>query len=112
MTENLKLSEDNHLTTSLNGNDAYVEYFDAPLLARHVRMTDKKTAEMDLSYGAKATFSFADLSLDEWDRIHGVTDTVGGKKNAIPFVFTRHGQVEFFEFLDSFDDDSITVAGQ
>ncbi len=112
MIENYKIDADGRLTTTLNDNDAYVEYFDAPLLGRHVTMAGKQHGELDLSYGAKATFAFSALSLDEWDRIHGVTETLGGRKTAIPFVFTRHGQTEFFELLESFDDDSITIAGQ
>jgi SAM-dependent methyltransferase len=46
------------------------------------------------------------LSVDEWDRFHGLT---GAK---IPFVFSRHAQIEFFDLLDGFDDESITVKGK
>ncbi len=111
MIENMKLDTDGRLTTTLNDNDAFVEYFDAPLLGRHVRLVDKQCGELDLSYGATARFAFSSLSLDEWDRIHGVTETLGKTKKEIPFVFTRHGQVEFFEILESFDDESITISG-
>jgi SAM-dependent methyltransferase len=44
--------------------------------------------------------------LDEWDRFHGVTDA------NVPFVFSRTAQFEFFELLEDFDDDSITIEGR
>jgi len=107
MIDSLKLDAEGRLITTLNGNDAYVEYFDAPLLGRHVRKVDANTGEIDSSYGTKIRFAFSSLSLDEWDRIHGVAD-----KTNIPFVFTRQGQVEFFDLLDGFDDDSVTIGGK
>ena len=57
---------------------------------------------MDLAYGAEAAFRLESLCVDEWDRFHGLSE------NSVPFVFSRTAQVEFFDFLDSFDDDSIT----
>lgn len=107
LIDNLKMDSEGRLTTSLEGNPAFVEYFDAPLLAQHVRLSGGAgQGEIDLVYGAKSKFDFKDLSLDEWDRFHGVTDS------GIPFIFSRHAQMEFFDLLESFDDESITVAGQ
>jgi len=106
MIENLKVDDHGRLVTSLTDVPAFVEYFDAPLLARHVRMADSGHGELDLSYGAKARFAFTSLSLDEWDRFHGVTE-----KN-VPFVLSRQAQMEFFEMLESFDDESVTIAGK
>ncbi len=106
LLNNIKLVESDRYTTSLKGQDAWVEAFDAPFMAKHVAFKDATTATIDLPYNAKAEFTFDKLSVDEWDRFHGHTT-----KN-IPFVFTRQGQVEFFDLLDSFDDDSITVKGK
>src|SRR5690606_20758241 len=30
----------------------------------------------------------------------------------VPFVFSRQAQIEFFDLLESFDDESITIKGQ
>lgn len=102
---NLKVTDKYALQTSLNGEASFVEAFDEPLIARHVRLADSG-GEIDLAYGLKARFDFASLSVDEWDRFHGVTD------RGVPFVFSRHAQVQLFDVLDEFDDDSITVRGK
>ena len=106
LLSNIRVLERNRLVTSLKGQNSWVEAFDAPFMAKHVAFKDGKTAIIVLPYNTKAEFTFNNLSVDEWDRFHGVTT------KGIPFVFTRQGQVEFFELLDSFDDDSITVKGQ
>lgn len=103
---NLKIDDRAKLQTSLGGSAAWVEAFDSPLLARHVSHKSGDTGVLDLNYNSKKEFKFSELSLDQWDRFHG--QTVDG----IPFVFTRQGQVELFDLLDEFDDDSITVKGQ
>jgi SAM-dependent methyltransferase len=62
--------------------------------------------EIDLPYESKTKFSWSSLRVDEWDRFHGIT------VQQIPFVFSRQAQIEFFDCLDAFDDDSITVNGE
>ncbi len=106
LLENLRLDEKGQLLTDYQGAPSFVEAFDAPLLGRHVRLVDGQSGEIDLAYGAKARFHFSGLSLDEWDRFHGTTES------KVPFVFTRQGQVEFFDMLDAFDDDSVTIKGK
>jgi SAM-dependent methyltransferase len=107
MLSNLRVENKTAIATSLRGQPAWVENFDAPLVARHVRLAaDGIAGEIDLPYRYTARFSFASLSVDEWDRFHGVTEA------GIPFVFSRGAQVEFFDLLDGFDDDSVTVRGQ
>jgi hypothetical protein len=105
LLENLKVDSHGRLVTDYQGAESFVEAFDAPLLGRHVRLIDGETGEIDLVYQTKARFAFKNLSLDEWDRFHGITE------NGVPFVFTRQGQIEFFDLFDSFDDDSITIKG-
>src|SRR4051812_42183487 len=80
LLSNLDAADKDRFTTNFDGVPAWVEYFDAPLIAKHVNAGDAETASFDLPYGVKASFNFAGLSVDEWDRFHGITD-----KN-IPFV--------------------------
>lgn len=106
LLKNIKPEEKNRFSTSLQGNKAWLEYFDAPLMAKHVRLKDATTGTIDLPYNSTADFEFKTLTSDEWDRFHGYT------KDGIPFVFNRQAQYEFFDLLDGFDDDSITVKGK
>lgn len=105
LLENIKVDEHGRLLTSYEGTPSFIESFDAPFMGRHVYLAGEG-GELELAYGSKKRFSFSSLSLDEFDRFHGRTD--GG----VPFVFTRQGQIEFFDLLDSFDDDSITIKGK
>lgn len=105
LLENIRPAEKNRLVTSMNGVPAWVEAFDEPLIARHVHDCDGGRCTMDLVYGVQMPFRLETLSVDEWDRFHGLNEV------GVPFVFSRQAQYEFFEFLDSFDDDSVTVKG-
>jgi hypothetical protein len=105
LLENMKIDEHGRLLTSFEGTPSFVESFDAPFMGRHVSLSGDG-GEIELAYGVKQKFSFSSMSLDEFDRFHG--RTVSG----VPFVFTRQGQVEFFDLLDSFDDDSVTIKGK
>lgn len=106
LIQNLKIQNGRQIQTSLNGQSAWVEAFDAPLIARHVSAVSSQLGQLELSYGVKQQFPFATLTCDEWDRFHGQTT------DGMPFVFSRQAQVEFFDLLDAFDDDSVTVQGQ
>ncbi len=92
LLDNLTAHEDgNRFVTSLNGQLAWVESFDEPLVARHVSAGDAEHGVLDLVYGAQAKFSYASLTVDEWDRFHGRSE------KGVPFVFSRQAQMEFFE---------------
>lgn len=107
LLENIELVENDRYITQLEGVPAWVEAFDEPLIAKHVRSQGGEGMfTIELSYGCEAGVSFKTLSIDEWDRIHGTTE------KQIPFVLSRSAQFEFFDFLDEFDDDSITVKDQ
>src|SRR5690606_22799928 len=101
----IHLTENFHLKSKYNHLDIFVEAFDQPLIARHVELLDHKIA-IALPYGGKAFVQLESLCLDEWDRFHGLTE-----QNA-PFVFSRQAQMDFFDLLDEFDDESITLFGQ
>lgn len=106
LLKNLRVDAHNRLVTSMQGQDAWVEPFDAPILLRHIISTDGQTVTADAAYRTQVTFQLKTLALDEWDRFHGTT------AEGVPFVFARAAQVEFFDLLDSFDDETITVKGQ
>ena len=81
-----------------------VEAFDAPFIAKQIlRENGKWIAQMP--YGFTREFDLSTLRLDEWDRFHGRT------QQGIPFVFSRAAQSEFFNLVDEFDDESVTVDG-
>jgi SAM-dependent methyltransferase len=105
LLESIEKVEAERYVTSMNGERAWVEAFDEPLIARHVAAEKPGFCTIDLPYRTQMRFALDTLSVDEWDRFHGVTD------KQIPFVFSRGAQFEFFDLLDSFDDDSITVGG-
>lgn len=106
LLQNLKILDGGRVVTASQGQEAWVESFDEPLLGRHITLENAHEGNLELAYGAKARFDFASLSVDEWDRFHGVT-TIG-----VPFVLSRQAQVEFFDLLDEFSDDSVTIKGR
>lgn len=97
--------KDRAFFTQTNHEPVCIEAFDAPLVARGV---SKKGShwKLELPYNAIATFEIHTLLTDDWDRFHGRTPS------GIPFVFSRAAQMQFFDLLDSFDDESVTSDGQ
>ncbi|MGE0526771.1 MAG: methyltransferase domain-containing protein [Bdellovibrionales bacterium] len=106
LIQNLKLTEKDAVCTTMQGQEVWVEAFDAPLVGRHVRRLGGGFCEMDLPYHMRTRFHLDTLCLDEWDRFHGRTT------EGVPFVFSRTAQYEFFDLLDSFDDESVTLEGK
>lgn len=105
LLRNLEFAENGAFVTSLIGETAIVEAFDEPLVAQ---MVMKRPAGwfLLLNYGLEIPFDPQQLTVDEWDRFHGRT------QKGIPFVLSRKAQTEFFNLVDEFDDDSITVDGK
>lgn len=106
LIKNVRPVEGFRFASSLAEKEALIESFDEPYVARHIEKIDGQKGVIQLAYEEKAEFNWSTLSVDEWDRFHGVT------LKEIPFVLSRQAQVELFDQLDEFDDDSITVAGQ
>lgn len=104
--DNLKINDWGTLTTAIDDQVAYVEAFDAPLIVRHVSLSDDLNLEGEFAYQSSYRIPLSTLSTDEWDRFHGLTE------KGIPVVFSRAAQVELFDLLDSFDDDSVTIKGK
>lgn len=101
--ENLRIENRAYVSKSEN-LDIFVEAFDEPLVALSVESSRSQVWTLFFPYEYTAKFSLDSLVLDEWDRFHGRT------KNNIPFVLSRSAQMQLFDLVDTFDDDSITVS--
>jgi hypothetical protein len=82
-----------------------IESFDSPLVAQMISRT-KNEFIIHFPYEYTQPLNLKTLTVDEWDRFHGRTDA------KIPFVMSRKAQAEFFNLVDDYDDDSVTVDGQ
>jgi len=104
LLENLSRDDRGRYFTHFDGVTAVVEAFDEPLIARSLDNLDGNWA-IHTPYNFKASFDPHSLCLDEWDRFHGTT------AKGVPFVFSRPAQASFFDLLQDYDDDSITIEG-
>ncbi len=84
----------------------WIEAFDQPFVARQISHLANDLFFLNLPYGYSEKFSAGSLTVDEWDRFHGHTE------RGIPFVMSRPAQAAFFNLLEEFDDESITIAGK
>ncbi len=83
-----------------------VEAFDAPLVALQVSKEADYHWRAHFPYDFSSRFALSSLTLDEWDRFHGISE------QGVPFVFSRAAQAEFFNRVDDFTDQSIIVDGK
>lgn len=90
--------------SQFGNKDVLVEAFSQPLVASQVHVEDGIWTLL-MPYGFQAQFQLDSLSVDEWDRFHGYTES------KVPFVMSRKAQALFFEQLTEFDDESITFEG-
>lgn len=88
----------------MDDQPVFVEAFDEPYIGLDVEPGEKEWT-LTLPYGHSETFDLESLRLDEWDRFHGRT------KRGIPFVLSRSAQARFFNLVDHYDDESVTIAG-
>ncbi len=105
LLRNIKFAENGAFITELQNSEAFIEAFDEPYVAAQVLKLASGWRIL-LPYGLEIPFDPHTLTLDEWDRFHGLT------LNGIPFVLSRKAQAEFFNLLDSFDDESITIGNE
>lgn len=101
--KNIRLSDLKTVTSTVHGESYIVEAFDEPFVAQQVEFN--RTWKIILPYELEFDFNLETLTLDEWDRFHGFT------QSGIPFVFSRKAQAEFFNSLEDYDDESITHKG-
>lgn len=126
LLKSIQFAENGAFKTKWGDEEAYVEAFDEPLVIQRVEapvevpanviqgkfnsekgfVEQKNLWQIWAPYNSEFSFKLDSLTLDEWDRFHGLTTT------GIPFVFSRKAQAQFFELLEEFDDDSITYKGQ
>lgn len=92
--------------THLDDETYLVENFDAPLVIQSVEKPVGDHFLAHFPYDLTEKILLSSLSIDEWDRFHGRTN------KDIPVVFSRKAQAIFFDLLDEYDDDSITVDGK
>lgn len=104
------ITQDFKTTAVIDGHPIVIEAFDEPLVIRHVEALASEVADPQIQliapYGYKTLANLESLCLDEWDRLHGLSD------NGVPFVLSRQAQFEFFEQLDDYDDESIVWKGK
>ena len=103
----LQTFENGAVITQVGTETVFVEAFDEPLIAQMISppMGPTTTWTGIGVFGYEFQFDLHSLTLDEWDRFHGLS--VG----RIPFVMSRKAQAAFFNQLEEFDDDSITFGG-
>jgi SAM-dependent methyltransferase len=102
----ITMDKEGRAFTKASGDDYLTEYFDEPLVAQNVEVIDGTKGKIQLVYGLTAEFKFETLCSDEWDRFHGRTEA------KVPFVLSRAAQAEFFNRIDAYDDDTVTVKGK
>lgn len=101
----LRMDNRGRAVALIGEESAIVEAFDEPFIVLDLEPAGESWIAT-LPYGHKESFDLETLTLDEWDRFHGRT------KTGVPFVLSRAAQARFFDLVDAYDDDSITVAGR
>jgi len=99
---NLKSPDFEFCQLEHEGKTILVEAFDKPLVVSQVSIKGSDL-ELELPYHLKQLANLSSLSLDAWDRVHGLTE------KDIPFVLSHKAQAELFNSLDEFSDDSISI---
>lgn len=105
LLKNMAQDENGAFVSNVDSRYFFVEVFDEPLIAQFVSF-EKSGWQIICPYETLFSFNLNSLRVDEWDRFHGRT------KEDIPFVFSRKAQMQFFNLLEEFDDDSITWEGK
>lgn len=100
--ENLIYAENNSLQSHFDNQSFTVEAFDAPLVVQQIQVNGTHATAL-APYGFKFQVDLTQLSIDEWNRIHGVSD----KK--IPFVLTRKAQADLFHQIDDYNDTQVCL---
>lgn len=99
---NLKLTDNFSLVTEFQDEEYIVESFDHPLQIIATQIQNEKIilqTKQNTLFEAQET----KWSVDEWDRFNGLTTS------GAPFVLTKKAQEDFFDKLDSFDDEGFVA---
>lgn len=97
----IEFAENGALQSTFGGAAVFIEAFDEPYVAQSISKN-----KITLPYEFEIEIDLTSLTVDEWDRFHGYTT------KGIPFVLSRKAQAGFFNQLQEFDDESITLDGQ
>lgn len=92
--------------TEMSGHSVFVEAFDHPLLIHQLDLKNQILMGRYQLNHQLPQLNAETLQLDEWDRITGLT-TLGHR-----FVLNRSAQMQFFDQVESFDDDGYVWKGQ
>lgn len=106
LLENLIRDDKNRILVESNNVWAMVEAFDEPYVVEMISIDTDGRWQLQMPYGLQKPLIPESLCVDEWDRFHGHCD------NGISFVMSRKAQAAFFDLVDEFDDDSVTINGQ
>lgn len=101
----LKVKDNFQITSLLHGEPVIVEAYDEPLIVSEIELGPTEHT-LVVSPGFEWNFKLESLTLDAWDRFHGLTNS------GIPFVLNREAQNQFFDQLEDFDDDTICYDGK
>lgn len=101
----LHIDESRCFKSQIHDQPILVEVYDQPIIATKIQLNQLDKPSLLNSYGISWSFDLSTMLVDEWDRLHGLTE------NQIPFVLSREAQDQLFDQLDEFDDDSITFKG-
>ncbi|MEO5667702.1 MAG: methyltransferase domain-containing protein [Bdellovibrionota bacterium] len=83
------------LITCLEGkNWAWINAFDAVLVAQSVQCTPEGIVELEFLGGLKETVKLEDFEIDEWNRFHAVVGSM-----AIPAVLSRKAQATLLNLI-------------
>ncbi len=105
MLEAIRIDEYGVLTMDYEGQKIVVEPFDKPFVAQQVHL-ENNILSVQMPYQQLSEVALDSLSVDEWDRFHGLT------KSGIPFVMSRPAQAELFNLAEAFTDETLLVAGK
>jgi hypothetical protein len=103
--QNLAMDDRGRAWTTIETEKILIEAFDEPYVALDVEKHSDSWS-IAVPYGHREDFDPKSLTLDEWDRFHGRTS------RGVPFVFSRPAQARFFNLVEEFEDDAITIDGE
>lgn len=105
--ENLKISESRSWVSRYENKEIYIEAFDEPLVVYQIERPRSNAHQSHWKiqgpYDFVTHFDLATLTVDEWDRFHGVSE------KGVSFVFSRFAQADFFNLVDELQDDGFRV---
>lgn len=101
----LAYAENGAFVCTIQDRQVLVEAFDEPYVARNIQLVGLGQIEILLPYQIKKVAKLSTLTVDEWDRFHGLT------LEKIPFVLSKSAQSELFQKASDYDDESFTIDG-